>query len=90
MTTPVVAGFEVVETMPPMAAIQSVIRMVTTIRTMGVRWRRAAWRSSRIQSGLGSVRQRSTRYLARSTRRLEAGPLGDMAPVWTLIAFLPG
>ena len=44
----------------------------------GVRPRRADWRSSRIQMGLGSARRRAKRKRARSTVRVEAGPRGSV------------
>jgi hypothetical protein len=89
ITTPVFAGAASVETMPPIEAISSVIRIVTTVSRSGVRVRRAACFSSRIQIGFGSLFSRSTRNRARSTSLCDTGPPGDVVPVCALTAPLP-
>src|SRR6478735_12061859 len=57
--TPTLAGSAVVLATPPTEQIRSVIMPVTTDRMIGVRCRRAACFSSRIQTGLGSPNRRT-------------------------------
>src|SRR5450755_4453428 len=57
--TPTLAGSAVVLATPPTEQIKSVIMPVTTAKMIGVRCRRAACLSSRIQTGFGCSRQRS-------------------------------
>src|SRR6478752_8200614 len=56
--TPTLAGSAVVLATPPTEQISSVIIPVTTDRMIGVRCKRAACFSSRIQTGLGSPNSR--------------------------------
>ena len=83
---PVFDGLFSVVAMPPMPAMSIVISIVRTHRMTGVRARRTACLSSRIQIGFGSFFSRSTRNRARSTSLLDTGPLGGAVPVCALTA----
>ena len=89
--TPTLAGSALTLATPPTAQIRSAIRPVITARMIGVRPRRAAWRISRIQIGLGSFFRFSTRMRARSMRRDDGGASARVGrPVCALIAGPPG
>src|ERR1700710_2356673 len=73
MPTPTLAGSAVVLATPPTEQISRVIMPVTTAKMIGVRCSRAACLSSRIQTGLGWLRNRSTNVEGLGSLELELG-----------------
>jgi hypothetical protein len=82
MPTPTFAGSAVVLATPPTEQMRSVIMPVTTERMMGVRCRRAACLSSRIQTGLGFSRRRDQIVLGAEGRREGGGREAGVGTAW--------